>query len=228
MKSGVYKITCKENQHYYYGSSVDIQARMKSHKRNLRNGNHRNKRLQRVHDKHGIGSLVFELVEECPRDLTIEVEQRYLNEFYLDEKCMNFCRSASAPMLGINFRKDHARKIAESQMRNLYLFHFNNGITEQFRSLSEIGKRFSVRPNIASRWFKRRNLGRSHGTLRMAGVVLARKTGDEEIVLLPFTYKKEPWILAGATSKTDYYRKTKKNLRTISVAANGSAEEVNQ
>lgn len=40
-----------------------------------------------------------------------------------------------------------------------------------------------------------------------------RNSGDQDVVLLPWDYKKEPWMLAGATSKTGYYRSKSKSMK---------------
>jgi len=213
MNSGVYKITCSANGHYYYGSSVNLQSRFKNHISKLRSQKHRNHRLQRIFNKYGEDSLVFEVVKYCAPEETISCEQKYLDAHTSHENCINFCKSASAPMAGLKFSEEHKKKMAESQFRNKYTFTYRDGRVEEFNSLKEAAKRFNFKNSIISKWFKRKNLGRSHGTLNMLGVIRAEKTGDENVVLLPYDYKEEPWILAGAFSRTQYYKEKRKSMK---------------
>jgi group I intron endonuclease len=215
MSAGVYKITCSANCHYYYGSSVNLKSRFINHINKLRSQKHRNHRLQRVYNKYGEDSLVFEIVEYCSPELATSHEQKYLDAHATHDNCMNFCKNATAPMAGIKFSEDHKRKMAQSQYRNKYVFTYDTGITEQFNSLTEISKRFGVRNSISSKWFKRKNLGRSNGILKKSGIIKAEKFGDENIILLPFSYKPEKWIESGATSRTQYYREKRKSYINV-------------
>ena len=211
--SGVYRITCVANNHFYYGSSINLKSRIKNHLSKLRSGCHRNKRLQRIFDKYGECSLTFEVVKYCDPSFILDEEQEYLDKNISNENCVNFCKSAKSPMAGIKFSSEHKKKMSESQTRNKYTFYYECGKIELFDSLKLAGDRFGVKRAIVSKWFKRKNLGRSHGILRTSNIIKAEKSGDENIVLLPWDYKKEPWILAGATSKSDYYRFKRKSMK---------------
>lgn len=205
--SGVYRITCVANNHFYYGSSVDIGKRFANHLTKLRAGNHRNKRLQRIFLKYGEASLNFEVVAYCDKGFVLDVEQGYLDEHVSNENCVNFCKSAKAPMAGLKFSNAHKRKMSESQIKNKYIFYYGCGKVECFDSLKLAGDRFGVKRAIVSKWFKRKDLGRSHGILQTSNIVKAEKQGEHNITLLPWDYKQEPWVLAGASSKSDYYRR---------------------
>lgn len=215
MNSGVYKITCSANGHYYYGSSVNLHSRFKNHISKLRSQKHRNHRLQRLFNKYGEESLVFEIVEYCDPDSTILYEQKYLDTHTTHDNCMNFCKSAAAPMAGIKFSEEHKRKIAVVQFRNKYIFTYQDGSIKEFNSLTEASNDINVKKTNISRWFKRKNLGRNHGILNSLGVVKAEKIGDEHIILNPYGYKQEPWVLAGASSKTQYYREKRKKQNQL-------------
>lgn len=210
VNSGIYRISCVANGHFYYGSSIDIRKRFSNHISKLRSGKHRNKRLQRIFHKYGEASLTFEIVRYCDPSFVLDVEQEYLDEHVSNEYCVNFCKSAKSPMSGVRFSDEHKKRISESQVKNNYKFHFSSGLIESFNSLRSVGKRFNVKPSIVSKWFKRKNLGRKHGILCSSGVVKAEIQGESNVVLLPWSYKDEPWVLAGATSKSDYYRKIRK------------------
>ena len=80
---GVYKITCKENNQIYIGSSTDIKDRWLHHLSDLKNKVHHSVYLQECYDKYGKESLIFEVLlelSECDEDLL------RLNEFYYIEK----------------------------------------------------------------------------------------------------------------------------------------------
>jgi group I intron endonuclease len=210
--SGIYRISCVANDHFYYGSSINLKARIKNHLSKLRSGRHRNKRLQRVFEKYGEASLTFKVVKYCDPGFVLDVEQDYLDEHASSDNCMNFCKSAKAPMAGVKFSSEHKRRISEAQSRNKYTFHYGSGEVESFDSLRQAGARFGVKPAIVSKWFKRKDLGRKHGIMRLLGVVRAEKSGDESIILLP-REKKEAWMTAGASSRTEYYRMKRKSMK---------------
>jgi hypothetical protein len=168
--------------------------------------------LQRIVNKYGIGSLIFEIVKKCDKEDTLIWEQYFLNNHSYDSNCINFCKDAKAPMKGLKFSEEHKKKISESQIRNKYIFTFSSGENKIFNSLKESATFFKVKNSIVSRWFKRKNLGRKHGLLFQNNVVKAQKIGDENIVLNPYEYKKEAWILNKFTSRTQYYRDKRKQL----------------
>lgn len=67
--SGIYAI-CQGGRIVYVGQSSDMLKRWKSHVYCLRRGTHRNSHLQRIADKHGIGSLSFCVIERVSTDVT--------------------------------------------------------------------------------------------------------------------------------------------------------------
>lgn len=81
MKSGIYKITNKITNKFYIGSAVDIKTRWSVHKRRLKTNSHDNEHLQNAWNKDGIQNFLFEIVELCERDILIQVEQKYLDQY---------------------------------------------------------------------------------------------------------------------------------------------------
>ncbi|MBO6272764.1 GIY-YIG nuclease family protein [bacterium] len=61
---GVYKILNCKNNKFYIGSSVDIERRFESHRKELIAGTHNNKHLQNAWNKYGESSFRFLVVEE--------------------------------------------------------------------------------------------------------------------------------------------------------------------
>jgi len=211
-RAGVYEIEIAGYR--YYGSSINIYARKQNHIAKLRSGKHRNQRLQRCFDKYGEDAVAFKILVLCDEEYVLDEEQKYLDENIGNDNCLNFCKSASAPMAGIKFSDNHKKKMSESQVRNKYIFYYDCGKIESFDSLKLAGDRFGVTRAIVSRWFKRKNLGRKHGILQVNNVVKAEKIGDKNIVLMPYKYKQEPWQIAGASSKRQNYKKIKNEIKT--------------
>lgn len=83
---GVYKILNRKNGKFYIGSSVDIEKRFNSHKKELIAGTHNNKHLQNAWNKYGEDSFEFFVLEEV---LDIN-ELRNRETYYLQStECTN-------------------------------------------------------------------------------------------------------------------------------------------
>ncbi len=108
MISGIYMITCTANRKRYIGSSVDVRGRWSQHKTDLRRGKHSNVHLQRCYDKHGIGQLVFEVVEEVAPDRLFTAEAAWLAELIPE---LNINPLPDAPMRGKKMAPEHKAKI---------------------------------------------------------------------------------------------------------------------
>ena len=61
---GVYKILNCKNNKFYIGSSVDIERRFESHRKELIAGTHNNKHLQNAWNKYGESCFRFLVVVE--------------------------------------------------------------------------------------------------------------------------------------------------------------------
>lgn len=78
-ESGVYVIRHLQSGHAYVGSSVDLDRRLKDHRRLLGRGKHHSIRLQRAWDLYGPGEFVFEILELVPEvDLLLSREQFHI------------------------------------------------------------------------------------------------------------------------------------------------------
>ena len=64
MKGYIYKITNKENNKIYIGSSFNIEKRKNAHFNALRNGKHHSIHLQRAYNNYGEKAFVFTVVKE--------------------------------------------------------------------------------------------------------------------------------------------------------------------
>lgn len=90
MTAGVYRIEIGDS--FYYGSSKDLNGRRNSHLSELKRGAHRNPQMQKAWNKYQV--LTFTIVEVCAPEIRHECEQKYIDEFYYDSRCMNSLRTA--------------------------------------------------------------------------------------------------------------------------------------
>lgn len=75
---GVYAITCTDGR-AYIGSSINIEARWRSHRGDLRRGYHHNPTLQQLWSALGADAFTFEVVEEVPTGPLLVAEQRWMD-----------------------------------------------------------------------------------------------------------------------------------------------------
>lgn len=80
-KTGIYKITNVITGKVYIGSTTNFKNRWSSHICRLKNNTHHSIKLQNSVNKHNIENFKFEVLEECAKELLIEREQYWINEF---------------------------------------------------------------------------------------------------------------------------------------------------
>jgi hypothetical protein len=78
---GIYKITCKANNRFYIGRSVNCSARLREHFRILIRGGHSNKELQEDFNKYSLENFDREVVEYCNIDELHNKEIYYINKY---------------------------------------------------------------------------------------------------------------------------------------------------
>lgn len=118
--SGVYLIVNTTNQKVYVGSSVNIHARWRGHKKSLRQGTSPCVKLQRAWNKYGESAFSFQVLESVsPRkDLLIEAEQRWIDIYDASNKGYNtLCKAYSH--LGAK-RSDESRKRLSDAIRKRF------------------------------------------------------------------------------------------------------------
>lgn len=77
--SGIYRIFNILDGKFYDGSSNNLKKREYQHFYDLKKNKHANAHLQNAYNKHGEEAFVFVVLEECPVDKLIEIEQHYLD-----------------------------------------------------------------------------------------------------------------------------------------------------
>lgn len=95
MKSGIYQIINKTNNHSYIGSAVDISGRWATHISSLKRNRHHSIYLQRAWNKYGEDAFEFIILEHCVKELLIFKEQFYLNEINPE---YNICKIAGSSL----------------------------------------------------------------------------------------------------------------------------------
>lgn len=79
MASGVYCIENIASGRRYIGSAVDIHKRWKEHRRQLRDGHHHSKFMQRCWNKYGEAAFAFRILLFCAREHVLMYEQTLLD-----------------------------------------------------------------------------------------------------------------------------------------------------
>lgn len=75
--NGVYLITNKVNNKTYVGSSKDINRRIKTHKRELAEGSHNNRKLQKDYDKYGDENFEYTILEKDVEHELLTAYEKY-------------------------------------------------------------------------------------------------------------------------------------------------------
>lgn len=119
MQSGIYLITLRKEgglPSYYVGQAVNVEARLRSHRWQLKAGHHHNSRLQACWDKHGKDCFEFTPLESCASDQLDACEQWWLDEMVGHERVFNFAADAVSPMRGKKFSEEHRRKLGATKL----------------------------------------------------------------------------------------------------------------
>ena len=119
MNCGIYKIKCLKSNHYYIGSSCNIEKRFKRHMREAIRNRHHSLFFQNVFNKYGEENFILEILELCDKDYLKQREQYYLDNF-LTSNAMNVSFFASGgDLLTENPRKLEiiAKRIETSKKR---------------------------------------------------------------------------------------------------------------
>lgn len=118
--SGVYIIRNTTNSKVYVGSAVKLWRRYSSHISDLRTGNHANKHLLAHASKYGLGTLRMELLELCERDVLLDKEQHYIDNFcsYNSALGFNIMRNANYNGSHVGNRATLGRKRSPEEIAN--------------------------------------------------------------------------------------------------------------
>lgn len=76
-KSGVYQIVNESNGMIYIGSSKNMHTRIIQHKSDLRNGRHKNPKLQNAFDKYGESNFRFAIIEYVDNENNLFMREQH-------------------------------------------------------------------------------------------------------------------------------------------------------
>jgi group I intron endonuclease len=109
----IYQITNMMNGKYYIGSSASFERRVWSHKYELKNGTHKNPKLQAAWNKYGEAAFVFEILETVAEgESQLACEDRYLTGKVGLPECYNINFYAEHSRLGIPHSDESKAKIS--------------------------------------------------------------------------------------------------------------------
>jgi group I intron endonuclease len=94
-QGGVYAIRHIESGKFYVGSAYVFAKRWKEHVFHLASGKHHCRYLQNAYNKYGKNAFCFEIVEVCPTETCLEVEQKYLDSYRGDPHLYNISPNAT-------------------------------------------------------------------------------------------------------------------------------------
>lgn len=115
---GLYLITVQDGDSlpfYYVGQSNCIRKRWACHKSALRHGKHRNERMQRMFNLHGLGCFSIQVLQICEPDQIDAEEQWWLDLMHGSDRCLNIASDAVSTAKGATFSLERRRKIGDKK-----------------------------------------------------------------------------------------------------------------
>lgn len=114
MNTGIYQITNLQNGKTYIGSAVSFRKRWKEHLRQLTNGNHHSKVMQRAWDKYGEAAFEFKRLLVCAKEDLLWFEQRAIDVL---KPAYNICKVAGS-VLGYRHTEEFKAEAAKRAAGN--------------------------------------------------------------------------------------------------------------
>lgn len=138
--TGIYRIDI--NRFFYYGSAASsFFNRRSGHLNKLRKNEHANRHMQNAWNKYGEESFTFSIVEQCEPQKCLKAEQRYIDQFFGSENCMNLSPTAQNT-LGVKYSEESRRKLSECHSKRVMKESTRKLHSERMKSFkhSEEGK----------------------------------------------------------------------------------------
>lgn len=140
MKSGIYKITNKINNKFYYGSAVNLEKRFSNHKGRLRNNQHSNRHLQSAWNKYGEDNFMFSIELLCEKNECLFYEQLFLNKYFDGGiNCYNICPTAGS-QFGIKRSPEVCQKMSDVRKGKMLGNKHRLGIPHTPETLEKMSK----------------------------------------------------------------------------------------
>lgn len=149
---GIYKIENIITDKKYLGSSLNIEKRILRHKNELTKNKHVNTHLQREFNKYGVNFFIFEIVEICNKEEVREIEQKYLDLIFSDERYYKYYYNIGKLSSG-------GDNISFNPNRDLIIQKIKNGLKLRYslETIDEKSKRCDKllgenNPNFGNKW----------------------------------------------------------------------------
>lgn len=113
--AGVYQIYNTETGKRYIGSSINIEERLKQHRRKLKSNKHCNQHLQNAWNKYA-EYLVFEPLEYCEPDECLKLEQKYIDYYNSANREYGYNIDAQAASAGKHLSEETKQKLRERHL----------------------------------------------------------------------------------------------------------------
>ena len=116
MTCGIYKITNKQNNKFYIGSSNNIEQRWSTHKSDLRRNKHPNQHLQNSWNKRGEDNFVLSIELVTGEDALLDKEQEFIDETNCCDRDVGYNKAliAGSPMKGRRHSPEVIEKIRQA------------------------------------------------------------------------------------------------------------------
>lgn len=200
---GVYKITNEANGKVYIGQSIDIDERIKRHKRDLGNGRSVCGELQHDYDENP-NSISFSILCECSVDELDEMEKGYIEEYDSTNPLKGYNKRVWGNWMTRTVSSETRKKLSDGKAGDknpMYGYH----PTEE--ELAERSERMKKHSNEISARMKGRFAGDKHP---MYG---KHHTAESIAKMSAAKVGKKPWI----TGK----KHTEESLKKISAGRKG-------
>ena len=139
---GIYVIRLSDT-HYYGGRTGNFRKRWADHHRDLREGRHYNRRMQRVFDQHGRfepGVVAALAPDECP-----DAEQAWLDANFRMPGCVNLVSSSRGGMTGYKATSESiAKRVATIKSRPDLIEKARASIARNCVFITKEGRRIGV------------------------------------------------------------------------------------
>lgn len=133
MDTGVYMIENIANGRRYVGSAVSLKKRWREHRRQLTDGRHHSRFLQRAWNKYGPLFFRFQVVAYCDRDNLLFYEQRLIDGLKPD---YNTSPTAGS-QLGYRHTDETRKKMSQSRAKDFSPMKGRKHTEESKRKISQ-------------------------------------------------------------------------------------------
>jgi group I intron endonuclease len=148
----VYEISNEIDSRIYIGSTKNFAARFGGHRLELRKNKHRNRHLQRFHNKYGAESLkmrVLQILINPTKEQLIAAEQKYIDALNPE---FNINRIADS-RLGVKASEETRRKISQAKQNIRYSDEYKQKMSARLSGANnhQFGKQGWLSPNFGKK-----------------------------------------------------------------------------